>query len=359
MTSHLDSARQVVRGAIDRRVFPAAVVNVGCASGVLWHEAFGTLTFAAASPARETTPFDLASLTKVIATTTVVMEQVRASLLGLDEPVAGCFPEWRGADRESVTVRDLLEHASGLPVRLVDAPPTGRREFEHDICTTRLEYVPRTQSIYSDLGFILLGFLAADRGGRSLDEQFDALRATLAGAEAALATEPLSFGLAGPVKPRAAPTLPEEGDARSGRRLVGDVHDHYAAMLGGTAGHAGLFGTAGAVAAFARSVLRAARGDEGIAAPLSPPLVRQFVQKSVVPGSSRALGWDTMLPSSSCGTRMSPAAFGHVGFTGVSLWIDPLRDRYFVLLTNRACGGGTLEEMRVVRRSFHDALGGL
>jgi len=90
---------------------------------------------------------------------------------------------------------------------------------------------------------------------------------------------------------------------------------------------------------------------------LAPERIRQFTTRSSVPGSSRALGWDTMLPSSSCGTRMSPAAFGHVGFTGTSLWIDPTRDRYFVLLTNRAAGGGTLDDMRLVRRAFHDALG--
>jgi CubicO group peptidase (beta-lactamase class C family) len=91
--------------------------------------------------------------------------------------------------------------------------------------------------------------------------------------------------------------------------------------------------------------------------PFSPELVRAFTTRSLVPGSSRALGWDTMLPTSSCGTRMSAEAFGHVGFTGTSLWIDPARDRYFVLLTNRVFGGGTLDEMRTVRRAFHDALG--
>jgi CubicO group peptidase (beta-lactamase class C family) len=91
--------------------------------------------------------------------------------------------------------------------------------------------------------------------------------------------------------------------------------------------------------------------------PLSPDLVRRFTTKSTVPGSSRALGWDTMLPTSSCGARMSPSAFGHVGYTGASLWIDPVRDRYFVLLTNRVCRGGTPDDMRTVRRAFHDALG--
>jgi CubicO group peptidase (beta-lactamase class C family) len=130
------------------------------------------------------------------------------------------------------------------------------------------------------------------------------------------------------------------------------VHDEYAAALGGVAGHAGLFGSAPAVGAFARIVLGLARGS----APMSPGLVARFVSKSTVPGSSRALGWDTMLTTSSCGAHMTGAAFGHVGFTGTSLWIDPGRDRYFVLLTNRAYGGGTVEAMRDVRRAFHDAL---
>jgi CubicO group peptidase (beta-lactamase class C family) len=150
-----------------------------------------------------------------------------------------------------------------------------------------------------------------------------------------------------------------DDDVRRGRRLTGQVHDNYAAALGGVAGHAGLFGTASVLGTFARTVLRAARGDTSGPAPFSPALLSEFVTKTSVPGSSRALGWDTMLPTSSCGTRMSSRAFGHVGFTGTSLWIDPERDRYFVLLTNRACGGGTLDQMRTVRRAFHDALGNL
>ena len=118
-----------------------------------------------------------------------------------------------------------------------------------------------------------------------------------------------------------------------------------------------MFGTASGVGAFARTVVRAARGSErGLPHPLSTSLVQEFTTKTAVAGSSRALGWDTMLPTSSCGTRMSAAAFGHVGYTGTSLWIDPARDRYFVLLTNRAFGGGTLDQMRTVRRAFHDAL---
>ena len=148
-------------------------------------------------------------------------------------------------------------------------------------------------------------------------------------------------------------------DSRRGRVFRGEVHDNYAAQLGGAAGHAGLFGSAPAVGAFARAVLRSARGDRDVPPPFSPELTARFTAKTRVPGSSRALGWDTMLPTSSCGARMSAAAFGHVGYTGTSLWIDPARDRYFVLLTNRVFGGGTLDDMRAVRRAFHDALGDL
>jgi CubicO group peptidase (beta-lactamase class C family) len=146
-------------------------------------------------------------------------------------------------------------------------------------------------------------------------------------------------------------------DSRRGRVLSGEVHDNYAAALGGAAGHAGLFGSAPALGAFARTVLRASRGELDLPHPFSPQLVARFTTRTTVPGSSRALGWDTMLPTSSCGTRMSPRAFGHVGFTGTSLWIDPERDRYFVLLTNRVFDAGTLDEIRTVRRAFHDALG--
>ena len=354
-----DAAGLILAHAVATRVFPAAVAEVGAARGVLWRLALGTRSFEEASPAiREDTPFDLASLTKPLVTTSVALQLFSEGRLRFDDRVADCFPEWRGADREGVTLQELFEHASGLAARLVDLPEGGRREFEHDICTMRLEYEPRSRSLYSDLDFILLGFLLADRGGATLGRLFDAVRERLAAIEPQLALGPFAFGI--DLEPRirqsAAPTLPLAEDIRRGRTLVGEVHDNYAASLGGFAGHAGLFGTAGAVGAFARVVLRAARGDSAAPPPLSPALVARAVTKSNVPGSSRALGWDTMLPTSSCGAHMSPQAVGHVGFTGTSLWIDPTRDRYFVLLTNRACGGGTLDQMREVRRSFHDAL---
>jgi CubicO group peptidase (beta-lactamase class C family) len=145
---------------------------------------------------------------------------------------------------------------------------------------------------------------------------------------------------------------PTERDPWRGRVLCGDVHDENAALLGGVAPHAGLFGTAGAVGAFARLVMRTFREDTLLG---SRALMRQFATKTGVPGSSRALAWDTMLPTSSCGTRMSPSAIGHTGFTGTSLWIDYERDLYVVLLTNRVHPTRENDQLRTLRPKIHDA----
>jgi CubicO group peptidase (beta-lactamase class C family) len=349
--SGVGEARAILERAIARRKFPAAAVEVGASTAPLWTDALGALTYDADSPgATADTPFDLASLTKPLATATVFMELTRTGRVRLDEPVSAFFPDWSTVDRERVTVRDLLEHASGLPARLVDRPPRGRREFEHEICRTPLEYTPRTRALYSDLDFILLGFIAEDRGGAPLGELFR----DRAGGE--IDERRLTFSLPAELKALAAPTMPGAEDPRRGRTLAGEVHDDYAAALGGAAGHAGLFGSASAVGRFARAILRAARGAADLPAPFFPDSVALFTTRSTVPGSSRALAWDTMLPTSSCGAHMSPRAFGHVGFTGTSLWIDPERDRYFVLLTNRAFGDGSLDDMRAIRRAFHDEL---
>jgi CubicO group peptidase (beta-lactamase class C family) len=338
----LDAARALLRNAIEARVCPTAVVEVGSSRGVLWREAFNTGV---------DTIFDLASLTKPIATTSVILSLVDRGRLSFDSPVADFFDEWRGDDRRNVTVRHLLEHSSGLAPRLVDPPPEGRREFEHEICSMKLEYAPGTKSVYSDLDFILLGFMAADLSGAPFDEAFTSLVRPASGH--------LAFGVPEPLIARTAPTTPLEEDLRRGRTLNGEVHDNYAAALGGVAGHAGLFGTAPAVGEFAQLALRGLTGDVFVPSPFSPALMRAAAARSQVPGSSRALGWDTMLPASSCGSRLSPSAIGHVGFTGTSLWIDPARDRYYVLLTNRVHGGGTSEQMQALRRAFHDTLADL
>jgi CubicO group peptidase (beta-lactamase class C family) len=352
----VDAARTLLLRAIGDRTFPAAVAEVGDSRRVLWRDALGTLAFDDLRATTEATIFDLASLTKPVATTTVVMDLVARGRLNLAESLTQCFAEWRGPDRETATVEDLLEHASGLAARLVDPPPGSRREFEHEICALPLEYPPRSKSIYSDLGFILLGFLAADRGGAPLNDLFEQIkRRVIPDGSEPEGSSVLQFGVSDSNRERTAPTDPLTEDLRRGRRLAGEVHDNYAAALGGIAGHAGLFGTAAGVGEFARAVLCGARGDTTVPAPLSPALVTRTIRRTTVPGSSRALGWDMMLPTSSCGTMLSGSAFGHTGFTGTSLWIDPPRDRYYVLLTNRVCGGGSEADIKAVRRAFHDA----
>ena len=338
-------AAQMLDDAVADGVCPAAVAEAGCASGRLWRHAAGRLAAEPDSPqATAETIFDLASLTKVIATTTLAMRHVDAGLTGLDLPVASALRTWRGTDRETVTVRDLLAHASGLTAHLpFYRDHAGRAEFEPAIARLPLEYPPRTRSVYSDLGFILLGFILADRhpAGASLAAQFDALAAARGWGD-------IRFHPPAEWRARTAPT---EQDPWRGRTLVGEVHDENCWALGGAAGHAGLFGDVGAVGRFARDILAA-----GAAALASAATFDTFRTRTAVPGSSRALGWDTMLPTSSCGTRLSPDAIGHTGFTGTSLWIDPAADRYVVLLTNRVHPSRSNEAILRLRPAFHDAV---
>jgi CubicO group peptidase (beta-lactamase class C family) len=349
------AAASILREGIRTRAFPAATVEVGRADGILWSDAFGGLTYDRdASPAEPDTVFDLASLTKVIATTTLAMRAVDERLLSLDEPLSARLNEWRGVDREMVTICDLLAHASGLTAWLpFFRDLTGRAEFEPAICHTPLEYAPGSQSIYSDLGFILLGFILQDVRAASGAGRFDP-SSTLAGQFRKIASyltpEPLTFNPSRMWRDRTAPT---EIDPWRGRLLVGEVDDENCWALGGAAGHAGLFGTASAVGAFARAALRTIRGDEILA---KPETFRAFIRRTDVPGSSRALGWDTMLPTSSCGTQFSPTAIGHTGFTGTSLWIDWEKDLYVVLLTNRVHPTRENAGLKQIRPAFHDAV---
>jgi CubicO group peptidase (beta-lactamase class C family) len=322
------------------------VIEVGTSARPEWRHTTGRLTYEdAAVPAADDTIFDLASLTKVLATTSLVMRLVERGRLGLDDAVSQHLPSWQGADRSPVTVRDLLAHCSGLPAhKPFYLTLRGRAEIEPAICATALEYAPRSRSLYSDLGFMLLGFLLEDIG--PLDVQFDALRAQMQN------PEDLQFHPPALWKPRTAPT--RDSDWR-GRLLVGEVDDDNTWALGGAAGQAGLFGTAAAVGTCARHVMQVLSGRTGA---FQSETMRLFVtRRDDVPGSSRALGWDTMRPTSSCGARMSATAFGHTGFTGTSLWIDPERDVYVVLLTNRvhpdASNGDAIQD---VRRAVHDAV---
>jgi serine-type D-Ala-D-Ala carboxypeptidase len=337
-------AQEVLRASVAAGVAPCAVVEVGNRRGPLWEAAAGRLTGATGSPpATADTVFDLASLTKVLSTTSIAMRLVETGRPSLDARVSALVPGWQGEDRAAVTVHDLLAHSSGLPAhRPYFERYRGRREFERAISDEPLDYPPGTASVYSDLGFILLGFALEEAAGRPLDALWRSL------ADEVWPSLPVRYRLPAEWLVRAAPT-----SAVRARR--GIVHDENAAALGGVAGHAGLFGTAGGVGRIARSVLCARLGESGPLA--SPTLVARFTARAGVPGSSRALGWDTALPSSSCGTRMSADAFGHTGFTGTSLWIDPTKDCYVVLLSNRVYpAAGDADRIRTFRRALHDAV---
>ena len=350
-----DRALAVIREGVSARVFPGACAEAGSSDAPRWRQAVGLLSHEADSPPVSAgTVYDLASLTKPIATASVAMRLAERGRLDLMSPVVSLEPDWLGGDRAGVTVQDLLEHAAGLPPW---APlwkhHAGRDAVVSAACGVPLEYVPRSQSLYSDLGFIVLGAVLERAGRAPLDAQFDRARGDWlpAGDEGM----ELRFTPPPALRARSAPTRFSE--ARE-RLLVAEVDDDNAWAMGGVAGHAGLFGTAAAVGAFARTLMQALRGDrhaERRAA--NRDVIRRFLQPSAVPGSSRALGWDLMRPASSCGSRMSASAFGHTGFTGTSLWIDPVQDIYAVLLTNRVHpAAGSNEPMQQVRRAFHDAL---
>ena len=337
-------AARILEQSVSGKAFPAAVAEVGNAMQPLWLQAFGCLTYDEGAPATRTdSVFDLASLTKVVATVPVAMQQVERGTVALDDPVAHHVWAWAGADRANVTVRDLLSHCSGLPAWApLFETCRGRPEFERAICARALEYVPRTKSIYSDLGFILLGFIL--ERDSSLPARFDALRAQLHISEDVQYHPPREWLWR---------TAPTEQDPWRGRLLAGEVHDENASALGGAGAHAGLFGTAAALGQYARHVLQVLGGHVGA---FQPATLREFITRRDIPSSSRALGWDTSLPTSSCGTRMSSRAFGHTGFTGTSLWIDPERGVYVVLLTNRVHPTRANESIRQVRVVFHDAV---
>jgi CubicO group peptidase (beta-lactamase class C family) len=334
--TRLPRTEELVRRGLTDRVYTAVSAEIGNDAGPLWAFADGHLGVGSDTRVDASTVFDLASLTKVLAATTAALLLTRRGVFDLQARVGEIVREWRGSDRREVTLRDLLEHASGLPAhREYYRRLSGLEAYVSAIAAEPLEHPPRSTAVYSDLGFIVLGAALERLAAAPLDEQFDAWK-TSAGVTEAVAFRPPSDW-----KPRIAAT---GFDGWRGRALRGEVHDGNAAALDGVAAHAGLFGTAAAVGAAARWWLRELRCDDAAA----------FAQRSTVPGSSRALGWDTMLPTSSCGTRMSPTAIGHTGFTGTSLWLDPARGLYFVLLTNRVALSDASEGIQQIRRGFHD-----
>lgn len=318
----------VLRG-IQRGVYPGAVVVIGQHNRLLHTERYGRMTWdsKSARPRSDSTLWDLASLTKVI-TAGAAMRLVDRGTLDLDAPVSRYIPDFRGGLRDLVTVRMLLNHTSGLRPFL----PLYRMASSRDDAIAQLvgdvpDRTPGTKAIYSDLNAMLLGLVLESAAGAPLD--------TVLGREVLgpLGMQQTLFRPATSLSPRIAPSF-----RRHGEPVYGLPSDANAVMLGGVSGHAGLFGSARDLARFAQTWLRrgtTSDGDQWVSA----ETMAEFLTGGDNAGS-RLLGWDTPDPSrqgpSVFGRLLSPLAFGHTGWSGTELWVDPARDLFVVFLTNRS-----------------------
>jgi CubicO group peptidase (beta-lactamase class C family) len=328
----------------------------------------------------EVTPatlFDLASLTKPVATTTMAMILHERGLLELEAPVVGVVPEFMADEcgepdprRRDVTFRMLLAHSSGLPAyEKLFLKAHSRDDLLRAAFTTSLSTDPGTHAEYSDIGFIVLGAALERIAGESLDlfcqrEIFGPLEmynTTFNPPKVSRNRIPPTAderteqkcGADTPVRERPE-EKPAQGAARSTfrqRLIQGEVQDENASVLGGVAGHSGLFSTAEDLARFAHAMLHGGRPI------LRPETVALFTRRESTPtGTSRALGWDTPSAPSQSGKYFGPRSFGHLGYTGTSLWIDPDRQLSITLLTNRTWPDCTNQAIKQVRPAFHDAV---
>jgi CubicO group peptidase (beta-lactamase class C family) len=341
------AAFDVLRTAIDQQAFPAASVAVTYRGSLVCSKAFGRFTYAPeSSAATPETVFDLASLTKVIATTSMAIILYERGLLDLDMPLASVVPEFRPGDprREEVTFRMLLAHSSGLPAyeKLFMRSKTKDALLTAALATP-LVRDPGTQAEYSDIGFIILGFGLERIAEDSLDHFCQHEIFGLLGMSQTAFNPPANW------RPRTAPTA----DDRTFRQRIiqGEVQDENASVLGGIAGHAGLFSTAQDTAIFANAMLA------GGGPLFRPETLSLFTRReSSPPGTSRALGWDTPSSPSQSGKYFSANSFGHLGYTGTSLWIDPERQLSISLLTNRTWPDCSNQAIKQIRPAFHDAV---
>lgn len=365
-----------MREAIAERVFPAASLAATHSGKLVALKSFGKFLYeedleGAPSLSRSlrqggdfdlhvqpTTLFDLASVTKAVATTTIAMMLYERGLLELDAPVSGTLPEFlTGNDqrRQAVTFRMLLAHSSGLPAyEKLFLKARSRDELLKAAFSMPLTADPGTRAEYSDIGFIILGIALECIAGEPLDTF---CRHEIFGP---LAMSSTTFNPPRELRAKIPPTADErEGDAsptkpRSTFRkriIQGEVQDENAFVLGGVAGHAGLFSTAEDVALFTHIMLS---GGSPI---LRPDTIALFTRRETSPsGTSRALGWDTPSAPSQSGAHFGARSYGHLGYTGTSLWIDPDRQLSITLLTNRTWPDCSNQAIKVVRPRVHDAV---
>ena len=325
----------LVEDGIRRGAFPGAVLIVGRRDTVLFAKGYGRFTWSATAPRPDpdSTIWDLASLTKVVGTTTALMLLVERGAVRLDTPVVAYLPEFAGAGTAPITVRHLLTHTSGLrPTLPLATAARDKDEALRLVLATTPTGLVGARVIYSDLNAILLGEIVRRRGGEPLEMFVTREVLQPLGMRQTMYRPPRAL------RPRIVPT-----NLWRGHPIAGEVNDPSAHKLGGVAGHAGLFGTGADLARFARFVLaRGVAPDAHRRRLLRAETVDAFTARAVPArngASARSLGWQA-LPTdetvSSAGTLFGPRSFGHTGWTGTSLWIDPDRDLFVILLTNRA-----------------------
>lgn len=340
--------KELTREWIARGAFPGAVYLIARKGVIVAHEALG---HAVKTPfereIRKDTIFDMASLTKVMATATSIMTLVERGRISLQERVVDFFPgvKWRHKD---VTLWHLLTHTSGLPP-FKPIHRLGREGIIRAILESEQLSKPGERVIYSDLGYILLGEIVKEVSGKSLDVY---AREEIFGP---LGMEDTMFNPPDHLRERIAAT---EFCKWRGRVLIGEVHDERAYALGGVAGHAGLFSKAYDVAVFAQMFLN--MGEYGGVRVLSPAAVREMTRDHTAGlGASRGLGWVINSKNvTSSGDLLSKSAYGHTGFTGTSLWIDPELELLVVLLTNRVHPTRENELLLSFRPLFHNVVAG-
>ena len=343
----LGAIERVIERGIKAGGYPGAAVIVGRKGAAVFEKGFGRLSWSSSSTPvdAQRTIYDVASLSKVVGTTTAIMILYDEKKIGLDDPVVNYIPTFGGGDKDRVTIRQLLTHTSGLPAgrdiwRIAQTPLEARAL----VLNTNLEGRPGAQYIYSDLGADVLGLLVEVVAGEPLDK-FLARRVF----------EPLGmnetfYRPADSLRYRIAPT---EVTPPRGYPLRGEVHDENAYALGGVAGHAGLFSTASDLSVFAQMMLNG--GEYNGVQIISKPTVDLFTSRSF---GHRALGWDTAEGDYGSGRYLGPTAYGHTGFTGTSMWIDPEREMFVILLTNRVHAARALRPAKVisdVRADLSDA----
>jgi beta-glucosidase-like glycosyl hydrolase/CubicO group peptidase (beta-lactamase class C family) len=338
---------RVADEALAAKAFPGGVLAVGKDSALVHLRPFGRFSYEDdAMEVKADTIYDVASLTKVVATTTMAMILVDEGKLDVRKPVSAFVSGFRGGAKETVTVENLLTHSSGLEGWApLYREVRGKEEFLRRVLSMDLAYAPGTKSVYSDLGFFLLGEVLERVAGEPIDA-FVARRVF----------EPLGMQstMFCPSPDIVSCIPPTERDAWRGRLVRGEVHDENAYAVGGVAPHAGLFSTAGDLARFAQMLLNGGVYDHHRI--VSRATIERFTRRAGIPDSARAYGWDTPHPASSAGELLSPRAFGHTGFTGTSMWIDPERNLFVILLTNRVHPTRENDTIRQVRRQVADAV---